>query len=70
MNGRSCEVVLLAALLLAGCDPGPGYQDDSASTTSAVDPYPAALASPMFLGTPAQWPPDSPAKSAAMRGRD
>jgi hypothetical protein len=70
MNGRSRELLLLAALLLAGCDPGPGYQDDSTSTTSTVDSYPAALASPMFLRTPAQWPPYPPAKAAAMSGRD
>lgn len=48
------SAVLLAALLLGGCDAGPALQGDPAAATG-INPYPSGAEIPFFFRSASQW---------------
>lgn len=55
--------LLLAALLLGGCDSGSGFRDDTAAA-NAINPYPPGIAAPFFFRSASDWLPYANQQSA------
>ena len=61
--------LLLAALMLGGCDAGVDSGDD-ATAANFINPYPPGMASPIFFRSASDWQPYADRKSTQTRQHD
>ena len=69
MNIAGFATLLLAALLLGGCDAQSDSRDD-VTAANLINPYPPGAASPFFFRSASDWQPYADQQSAQARQRD